>query len=164
MTPKSHKMKQRIAIFPGSFNPFTIGHHSIVERGLQLFDKIIIAIGYNEHKQSDCSLNDRISQIKKIYARNEKIEVISFSGLTVDCAKNNGAEFILRGVRNTIDFEYERSLAEINRKIGGLETVLFYTLPQHNSVSSSMVRELMHNGLPVDEFLPPIPNDKSNTD
>lgn len=146
--------QQRTAIFPGTFNPFTVGHHSIVERGLKLFDKIVIAIGYNEHKQSDGDIADRIAQIRQVYAGNDRVEVLAYSGLTIDCAKRCHADFILRGARNTIDFEYERTLAEVNRKIGGIETVLLYTLPEHASVSSSVVRELMHNGVDVSEFIP----------
>lgn len=146
--------KQRIAIFPGSFDPFTLGHHSIVTRGLELFDKIIIAIGYNEQKRAAEDIDKRISAIKEIYGDNKNVEVISYSGLTVECAKRHDARFILRGVRNFIDFEYERNLAEVNRKIGNIETVMLFTLPEHSSISSSMVRELQHNGVDVSEFLP----------
>ena len=147
-------MTERIAIFPGSFDPFTIGHQSIVDRGLTLFDKIVIAIGYNEHKHANSDIENRLLAIKKIYTDNNRIEVISYTGRTIDCAKRYGANFILRGVRNFIDFEYERNLAEINRKIGNIETVLLYTLPEHSSVSSSMVRELQHNEVDVSDFLP----------
>ena len=147
-------MTERIAIFPGSFDPFTLGHHSIVERGLNLFDKIIIAIGYNEQKQVSDNINKRVSVIKEIYAGNNNVEVISYSGLTVECAKRHNARFILRGVRNFIDFEYERNLAEINRKVGNIETILLFTLPEHGAISSSMVRELQHNGVDVRDFLP----------
>ena len=147
-------MTERIAIFPGSFDPFTLGHHSIVERGLNLFDKIIIAIGYNEQKQVSDNIDKRVSVIKEIYAVNNNVEVISYSGLTVECAKRHNARFILRGVRNFIDFEYERNLAEINRKVGNIETILLFTLPEHGAISSSMVRELQHNGVDVRDFLP----------
>lgn len=147
-------MTERIAIFPGSFDPFTLGHHSIVERGLNLFDKIIIAIGYNEQKQVSDNIDKRVSVIKEIYAGNNNVEVISYSGLTVECAKRHNARFILRGVRNFIDFEYERNLAEINRKVGNIETILLFTLPEHGAISSSMVRELQHNGVDVRDFLP----------
>ena len=147
-------MTERIAIFPGSFDPFTLGHHSIVERGLNLFDKIIIAIGYNEQKQVSDNIDKRLSVIKEIYAGNNNVEVISYSGLTVECAKRHNARFILRGVRNFIDFEYERNLAEINRKVGNIETILLFTLPEHGAISSSMVRELQHNGVDVRDFLP----------
>ena len=146
--------KQRIAIFPGSFDPYTVGHHSIVERGLEMFDKIIIAIGYNEQKQASDNIDKRVLAIKKVYAGNDKVEVMSYSGLTVECAKSYNARFILRGVRNFIDFEYERNLAEVNRKIGNIETVLLFTLPEHGAISSSMVRELQHNNVDVSEFLP----------
>lgn len=153
MTQKFHDM-ERIAVFPGSFDPFTIGHSSILERGLGLFDKIIIAIGYNEHKQSSNSLNDRIEAISRLYADNPMVEVMSYSGLTIEFAKKHGAKFILRGARSYSDFEYERNLADVNRKISGIETVILFTLPEHSYVSSSMVRELQHNNYDVADFIP----------
>ena len=123
-------MEQRIAIFPGSFDPFTVGHHSIVMRALPLFDKIVVAIGTNAAKYAMMSESRRVEALRELYADNEKIEVISYEGLTVDAAKMCGAKFILRGVRMIQDFEYEKNLAEVNRSISGLETVLLYTLPE----------------------------------
>lgn len=149
-------MKQRIAIFPGSFNPFTIGHKSIVDRAMPLFDRIIVAIGVNESKgEADPDdLARRIRDIAVLYADEPSVEVYSYEGLTVDFAQEMGAQFILRGVRSLADFEYERTLADINRRISGLETVLLYTLPEHASISSSVVRELAHYGVDTAEFLP----------
>lgn len=149
-------MKQRIAIFPGSFNPFTIGHKSIVDRAMPLFDRIIVAIGVNESKgEADPDdLARRIRDIAVLYADEPSVEVYSYEGLTVDFAQEMGAQFILRGVRSLADFEYERTLADINRRISGLETVLLYTLPEHSSISSSVVRELAHYGVDTAEFLP----------
>ena len=148
-------MNQHIAIFPGSFDPFTIGHHSIVERALPLFDKIVVAVGMNSKKQSFLPEIDRLDAIRRLYADEPRVEVIAYSGLTVEAAEQCGARYILRGVRTVKDFEYEKTLADINRKIAGLETVLLYTLPEYGSISSSIVRELISLGRDVTDLLPP---------
>lgn len=145
---------QRIAVFPGSFDPFTIGHQSIVNRAADLFDKIIIAIGINDKKQSTHSEQERITQIKKAVRGIENIEVISYHGLTVDVCKQYGAKYLLRGVRSFTDFEYEQNMADINRKIADIETVILFTLPEHASISSSVVRELDKYGYDTTDFLP----------
>ena len=139
---------QRIAVFPGSFDPFTIGHQS------ELFEKIIIAIGINDKKQSTHSEQERITQIKKAVKGIENIEVISYHGLTVDVCKQYDAKYLLRGVRSFTDFEYEQNMADINRKIAGIETVILFTLPEHASISSSVVRELDKYGYDTTDFLP----------
>lgn len=144
-----------IALFPGSFDPYTIGHYSIVERALPLFDKIVIAVGVNRNKQSLMSEEKRVETIRSLYESNDKVEVISYDGLTVDAAKKYGARFLLRGVRQVADFEYERNLAEVNRNISGLETILLYTLPEYAHISSSIVRELASYGKDVANLLPP---------
>ena len=148
-------MDKMIALFPGSFDPYTIGHYSIVERALPLFDKIVIAIGVNRNKQSLMSEEKRVEAIRSLYESNDKVEVISYDGLTVDAAKKYGARFLLRGVRQVADFEYERNLAEVNRNISGLETILLYTLPEYAHISSSIVRELASYGKDVTNLLPP---------
>ena len=130
-----------IALFPGSFDPYTIGHYSIVERALPLFDKIVIAVGVNRNKQSLMSEEKRVEAIRSLYESNDKVEVISYDGLTVDAAKKYGARFLLRGVRQVADFEYERNLAEVNRNI--------------SHISSSIVRELASYGKDVTNLLPP---------
>lgn len=145
---------QRIAVFPGSFDPFTIGHLSIVRRAAELFDKIIIAIGINDKKQSTHSEQERITQIKNAVKGIENIEVISYHGLTVDLCKQYDAKYLLRGVRSFTDFEYEQNMADINRKIAGIETVILFTLPEHASISSSVVRELDKYGYDTTDFLP----------
>lgn len=145
---------QRIAVFPGSFDPFTIGHLSIVRRAAELFDKIIIAIGINDKKQSTHSEQERITQIKKAVRGIENIEVISYHGLTVDVCKQYDAKYLLRGVRSFTDFEYEQNMADINRKIAGIETIILFTLPEHASISSSVVRELDKYGYDTTDFLP----------
>lgn len=147
-------MKERIALFPGSFNPFTLGHADIVERGLWLFDKVVIAIGYNEHKSAPGSMEERLSGIRRVYAGNPSVEVISYSGLTVDMARRLGAVAILRGARNNSDFEYERNLADVNREIAGIETVILVSRPELSFVSGSMARELQHNGYDISRYLP----------
>ncbi|MDD2961650.1 MAG: pantetheine-phosphate adenylyltransferase [Muribaculaceae bacterium] len=145
---------KRIAIFPGSFDPYTIGHHSIIERALPLFDKIIIAIGINGAKNSMFTPQQRIDSIRQLYASEPRIEVASYSGLTVEYAKTQNANFILRGVRMIQDFEYEKNLAEVNRSLTGIETVLLYTLPEHSHISSSIVRELLSFNHDVSNLLP----------
>lgn len=159
MTQKSHNT-QRIAVFPGSFDPFTIGHLSVVERGLQLFDKVIVAIGYNEHKTTAAGIEERLQRIREAFGKDAAVDVDCYSGLTVDYARRKGARFILRGARTYTDFEYERNLADVNRKISGIETVILFTLPEHAYISSSMVRELQHNDYAVDEFVAPRVIDK----
>ena len=147
-------MEQRIAIFPGSFDPYTIGHASIVDRALPLFDKIVVAIGVNRNKRSFLTEEQRIRMIADLYADEPKVEVISYDGLTVDAARECGARFLLRGVRMIQDFEYEKNLAEVNRSISGLETVLLYTLPEYGHISSSIARELISYGRDVSALLP----------
>ena len=141
-------------IFTGSFDPFTIGHDDIVRRALPLFDHIVIGIGVNEHKKYSQTTEERIENISRLYAEEPKIEVKAYGDLTVDFAKREGAHYIIKGVRSMKDFEYEREQAEINRMIGNVETLLLFADPQLASISSSMVRELMHFGRDVNEFLP----------
>ncbi len=143
----------RIALFPGSFDPFTKGHDHIVKRSLPLFDKLIIAFGENTSKQPYQSLEERKQALKAYYAEEEKIEIVSYSTLTVDLAKELGAQYIVRGVRSSIDFEYERAIADANRHLTGIETIIFCSDPEYSIISSSLVRELAHFGHPVDEYL-----------
>ena len=144
------------ALFAGSFDPFTIGHKSIVDRGLQLFDGIVIAIGINPAKKPWQPLEQRIALLEKIYADDSRIKIATFSGLTVDAARRFGASFLLRGVRTVADFEYERQLADINRNLSGIESVLIYALPQLASLSSSAVRELASHGVDISPYVPTI--------
>ncbi|HRN15873.1 MAG TPA: pantetheine-phosphate adenylyltransferase [Xylanibacter oryzae] len=145
---------ERIGIFVGSFDPFTIGHESIVRRALPLFDKIVIGVGYNERKKYMLSPDLRVQNIKLMYRDEPKIEVKIYTDLTVDFAHREHGTFIVKGVRSVKDFEYEREQADINSKIGGIDTILFYAEPGLESVSSSMVRELSHYGKDIDEFIP----------
>lgn len=144
----------RKAFFAGSFDPFTIGHKSIVDRALGLFDSVVVAIGDNSAKSSFMPVDRRKEAISRVYAGNPRVEVCVYSGLTVDAARSMGCTHLLRGVRSAVDFEYERQLADANRNISGLETVILYTLPEHSFVSSSLVRDLIKHGRVADEFLP----------
>jgi pantetheine-phosphate adenylyltransferase len=145
---------ERKALFAGTFDPFTIGHHSIVMRSLAMFDKIIIAIGRNAAKRQLLDTEERIERISRLYADEPRIEVTAYEGLTVDHAKACGAQSLLRGIRSVKDFEYERDLADLNREISGLETVLLISEPQYSAISSSAVRELIGYGKDVSKFLP----------
>lgn len=144
----------KTAIFPGSFDPFTIGHASIVERGLPLFDQIVIGVGINESKRSLYSIGERVEAIRALYAGESRIRVVSYDDLTIDLARREGAQFILRGLRSVKDFEYERDIANMNERLAGIETVLLFTEPQYASISSSVVRELIAFGKDVTDFLP----------
>ena len=145
---------KKIALFAGTFNPYTIGHHSIATRALAMFDKIIIAIGHNSQKSSPEDTEERVANIARIYADEPRVEVVAYEGLTSDFAKEQGACCLLRGVRSVKDFEYERDLADLNREISGLETVILPCEPQYAAISSSAVRELMSYGKDVSKFLP----------
>ena len=144
----------KIGVFTGSFDPFTIGHDDIVKRALPLFDQIVIGIGVNEREQYRQTKEERVSAIAMVYANEPKIVVKAYSDLTVDFAKREKASYIIKGIRSIKDFEYEREQAEINRMIGGVETLLLYADPKLASISSSMVRELENFGRNIDEFLP----------
>ena len=143
-------------IFTGSFDPFTIGHDDIVRRALPLFSRVVIGVGVNERKQYMQSADERCAAIRRIYEGEEKIEVKAYSDLTVDFARREGAAYIIKGVRSVKDFEYEREQADINRQLSGVETLLLYSDPRYSSVSSSMVRELIHFGQDVSRYLPKV--------
>ena len=144
----------RKAIFPGTFDPFTLGHHSIVKRTLAFMDEVIIGIGYNDQKHSLLPIEKRLESIRKVYADEPRVKVLAYSGLTVDFAQEQGAEFMVRGIRSVKDFEYEESIADINRKLSGIETIFLFTEPELSAVSSSVVRELLRYGKNVEAFLP----------
>lgn len=140
-------------LFAGSFDPFTVGHKDIVDRALKLFDEVVIGIGYNEHKPGEWSVAQRLRAIKDIYAGSPKVRVEAYSGLTSRFASEIGADSLLRGVRTIQDYEYERNLADTNRKIFGLETILMFSEPEYSFISSSMIRELLHNGYDADKYI-----------
>lgn len=145
----------RVAIFPGSFDPFTIGHESIVRRALPMFDKIIIMIGYNSNKQSFFPLEKRMRWINQVFDDEPKVEVKSHEGLTVDFCKTVNASYILRGLRASSDFEYERAIAQVNKKMyPQIETVFLLTKPEHTPVNSSIVRDIILHDGDASMFLP----------
>lgn len=153
---------KRIAIFPGSFDPFTVGHASLVERGLPLFDEIVIGVGINENKRTLYTPQQRVEAISRLYAGEPRVRVVAYNDLTVDLARREGARFILRGLRSVKDFEYERDIATMNQRLSGVETVLLFTEPHYSSISSSVVRELIAFGKDVSPFLPQRPEYTEN--
>ena len=145
----------RICLFPGTFDPVTLGHIDIINRALPLFDKMIIGIGRNVNKQPMFSEQQRLQWLKDIYRNNPKVEAVVYEGLTVDCCKQYHANFILRGIRYVNDFEYEKAIADMNRSIAGhIETIFLTCLPQYTSVASTLVRDVLKNGGDVSNFLP----------
>ena len=144
----------KTAVFPGSFDPFTIGHKDIADRALKIFDNLIIGIGFNINKPGKFSVEERVKAVAEIYADEPKVKVLAYSGLTVELAKKMDAKFIVRGIREVKDFEYERNLADTNAAISDIETVFLPARPEYGFVSSSMVRELIANGYNPSEFLP----------
>ncbi len=148
-----HRMKR--AIFPGTFDPFTIGHYSIVMRGLNLFDEIIIGIGVNISKKTLFSVEKRIEMIEHTFRDEPRVKVQSYNSLTVDFAQSVDAGFVLRGLRSVGDFEYERSIADANHKLIGVETILLFTESEYSYISSTVVRDLISYGKDISMFLPP---------
>ena len=146
----------KIAIFPGSFDPFTIGHADIVRRALPLFDEIIIAIGINHQKTPCFPLEKRIQSIREAFADQTRVKVLTYTGLTVDFACENNAQFIIRGIRTIADFEYERTMADANAQLAEheIQTIVLFTKPELAHVSSSFVRELAAHGRDITPYLP----------
>lgn len=145
---------KRKAIFPGTFDPFTIGHSSLVERSLEIVDEIVIAIGINEKKNSYFSLEQRLEMIRTLYKNDQRISVLSYNSLTVDFAQEVNASLIIRGIRTVNDFEYEKTIADMNRVIAGVETIILFTEPELTHISSTIVRELLNFGHDVSKFIP----------
>ncbi|MBR2318386.1 MAG: pantetheine-phosphate adenylyltransferase [Bacteroidaceae bacterium] len=144
----------RTALFAGSFDPFTKGHYALLKRALPLFDRIVVGIGINSSKRCMFTVEERVAAIEKAFAGEERVEVRVYDCLTMDFAKQIGADVLLRGVRSIKDFEYERELADLNLRVGGIDTVLLVSEPEHSSISSSVVRELITYGKDVAELLP----------
>lgn len=146
---------QRIALFPGTFDPITIGHMDIINRSLDLFDKLIIGIGRNVNKAPMFSEEQRESWIREIYKGNSKIDVVLYEGLTIDCCRKVNANYIVRGIRYVNDFEYEKAIADMNRSLDeNIETIFLTCLPQYTSVASTLVRDVIRNGGDARQFLP----------
>ena len=148
-------MDKKIAIFPGTFDPFTLGHHDIVTRGLKIFDKIFIAIGNNPKKERYFNVDLIKNKIENLYANNSKLDVINYNKLTASLAKDLGANFILRGLRNTTDFEFENSISQINKDINTkLESVFLITSPNLAPISSTIIRDVIRYGGDINKYLP----------
>lgn len=141
-------------LFPGSFDPFTIGHADLVRRALGLFPQVVVAVGYNEQKSGWIPVAERVRALQDFYRDESRVKVVSYTGLTVDLAKQLGIRCILRGVRSTKDYEYELDIADINHRLSGIETVVLFADPHLASLSSSVVRELAHFGRDITEWLP----------
>jgi pantetheine-phosphate adenylyltransferase len=145
----------RIAVFPGSFDPVTKGHESIVLRALPLFDKVIVAIGNNSTKTYMFSLENRKKWLKQVFAKHKQVSVEDYSGLTVDFCKKKKANYILRGIRTPGDYEFESNIAQMNRAmVPGIETIFMLTLPEYTAVSSSIVRDILKHGGNARQFIP----------
>lgn len=144
----------RRAIFPGTFDPFTIGHHSIVTRTLTFMDEVVIGIGINENKNTHFPVEKRLEMIRKFYENEPRVRVLSYGCLTIDFAKQTDAHFIVRGIRTVKDFEYEETIADINRKLAGIETILLFTEPELTCISSTIVRELLTYNKDISQFIP----------
>ena len=147
---------KRKGLFPGTFDPFTIAHYDLIQRGLLLMDEIVIAIGINLDKKTLFTLEERIATLEKIYAGENRISVLSYDILTADFAKQLGINFLIRGIRNSIDFEYEKNLAEMNRKLSGIDTVFLFPEPELAYISSSLVRELIIYKKDISNLIPPV--------
>jgi pantetheine-phosphate adenylyltransferase len=149
----------RICLFPGTFDPVTLGHTDIINRAIPLFDKLVIGIGRNVNKVPTFSEELRLQWIKDIYKNEPKVDAVLYEGLTVNCCKEVGANFILRGIRYVNDFEYEKAIADMNRSLAPhVETIFLTCLPQFTSVASTLVRDVLKNGGEVSQFLPDVVN------
>lgn len=145
----------RTAVFPGSFDPFTIGHESVVRRSFALFDKIVIAIGYNTNKQGIFPLDKRLDFIREVFKNDYQVKVDSYTGLTVDYCKEMNAQFLLRGLRTSADFEYERAIAQVNKMMNkNIESVFILTTPEHTPINSSIVRDIIRHGGNAGHLMP----------
>lgn len=152
---KSVKSEIRIGLFPGTFDPVTLGHVDIINRSVDLFDKLVIGIGRNSNKEAMFSAEQRLQWIKEIYKDEPRVEALVYEGLTAECCKRVGAKFILRGIRYVNDFEYEKAIADMNRSLDpSIETIFLTCLPQYTSVASTLVRDVIRNGGDVSQFLP----------
>ena len=144
----------RIAVFPGSFDPITIGHQDIIERASTFFDKMIVGIGTNASKQNMFTLEQRLAWIEKTFEANPKIWVAAYTGLTIDFCKKNNAHYLVRGLRSFTDFEYESAIAQMNKKMAPvIETIFMLTKPEYDAIASTIVRDIIRNGGEAKQFL-----------
>lgn len=154
-TNVKNKVMDKVAVFPGSFDPFTVGHESIVNRALQLFDRIIIAVGDNADKKNLFTVQKRMQMISKVFEGESRVEVTRYTGLTVDFCRSLGARYLLRGLRTAIDFEYERAMGHMNWKMAPeIDTVFLLTSTEHTPINSTIVRDIIRNGGDASMFVP----------
>ena len=150
---------KKIAVFPGSFDPFTIGHEGIIRRAINLLDEIIIAVGTNALKKNFYSLETRKEMIKKVFKDEPRVRVAHYEGLTVDYCKKNGAGYLLRGLRTAADFEFERAIGQVNKSLApGIESVFLLTVPEHSIINSTIVRDIIRSGGDASKFVPALIN------
>jgi len=150
---------KKIAVFPGSFDPFTIGHEAIIRRAMDLFDEIIIAVGANAVKKNYYSLDTRKEMISKVFENDPKVKVDHYVGLTVEYCKTKGAAYLLRGLRTSADFEFERAIGQVNKSLApGIESVFLLTAPEHSFINSTIVRDIIRNGGDASQFVPSVIN------
>ncbi|HZJ73873.1 MAG TPA: pantetheine-phosphate adenylyltransferase [Perlabentimonas sp.] len=146
---------EKIAVFPGTFDPFTIGHEEIVRRAIKLFDKVIIAVGQNLAKKTLFNAEQRLSMVRDVFVDEDRVEVMSFDGLTVDFCHKTGANFLVRGLRTSADFEYERAIGQVNKAMRPeIETIFILTSPEHTPINSTIVRDILINKGDATQFLP----------
>ncbi len=146
---------EKVAVFPGTFDPFTVGHEAIVRRALPLFDRVVIAVGMNISKKTLFSVEQRVAMINEVFADENRVEVSSFEGLTVDFCTKIGAKYLLRGLRTAADFEYERAIGQVNKAMKpDIESVFLLTSPEHTPVNSTIVRDILVNGGDASKFIP----------
>jgi pantetheine-phosphate adenylyltransferase len=154
-TSKETKLNKHIAIFPGSFDPITVGHEDIVLRALPLFERVIVAIGINSQKQSLFTLEQRLDWIKKVFQNEPKVEVTAYEGLTINFCEKVNAQYIIRGIRSASDFDYEKTIAHLNNAmVPDIETILILSKPEYSSISSTIVREIIRGQGKVGKFIP----------
>jgi len=147
---------KKIALFPGSFDPITVGHEAVVRRALRIFDEIIIAVGANESKKGGFfSLEKRMEMIRKVFSNEPRVKIDFYEGLTVDFCRQKGAGFLLRGLRTSADFEYERAIAQVNKAMApGIESVFLLTAPEHTPINSTIVKDILRHGGDASRFVP----------
>lgn len=146
---------EKVAVFPGTFDPFTVGHEALVKRALKIFDKVVVAVGKNLSKSTLFTIDQRLEMVKDVFANYDNVEVVGYEGLTVDFCESIGAKFLLRGLRTSADFEYERAIGQVNKAMKPeIESVFMLTAPEHTPVNSTIVRDIIVNKGDATKFLP----------
>lgn len=146
---------EKVAVFPGTFDPFTVGHEALVKRALKIFDKVVVAVGKNLSKSTLFTIDQRLEMVKEVFDNYDNVEVVGYEGLTVDFCESIGAKFLLRGLRTSADFEYERAIGQVNKAMKPeIESVFMLTAPEHTPVNSTIVRDIIVNKGDASKFLP----------